>query len=90
MTDEKTTETKGPSIGDIACQAIRDNKTNEQVLACVLAEFPDAKTSSASVNWYRNKLKSDGESIMSSREAKAAQKAAEAPAATDETDPLDD
>lgn len=52
---------KRRGVGDAAIEAIRAGKTNEQALNAVREEFPDAKTSLASINWYRNKLRSDGE-----------------------------
>ena len=60
------------TIGSVACQAIRDGATNDEVLLRVFERFPSAKTSVASVTWYRNSLKSAGENIKSSREIMAA------------------
>ena len=81
-------EPKGPGVGDVAKTLIREGKTNEQVLAAIKEQFPDAKTSMASINWYRNKLRSDGEDVPTARslkadskaEAKAAKEAAKAEA----------
>lgn len=85
---EKTeaTEAKEPKrgVGTVAKEAIRAGKTNEQALEAVQAEFPDAKTSLASINWYRNKLRSDGENVPTSRELKKAEKDAAAEAGGDE------
>lgn len=66
---------KTPGVGDMAKALIRDGKTNEEVLAAVKESFPDAKTSMASINWYRNKLRGDGETIPTARELKAGAKA---------------
>lgn len=79
-------EPKGPGVGDVAKTLIREGKTNEEVLAAIKEQFPDAKTSMASINWYRNKLRSDGEDVPTARslkagakeEAKAAKEAAKA------------
>lgn len=70
---------KKRGVGAIAIEAIREGKTNEEALAAVQAELPDAKTSLASINWYRNKLRSDGEDVPTARELK--KKAKEAAAA---------
>lgn len=79
-------EPKGPGVGDVAKELIRAGKTNEEVLAAIKEQFPEAKTSMASINWYRNKLRSDGEDVPTARalkadskaEAKAAKEAAKA------------
>jgi len=78
MSDEET-EVKTPKygVGTVAIGALRGGKTNEETLEAVKAEFPDAKTSLASINWYRNKLRSDGEQVPTARELKKV------------TDPLD-
>lgn len=72
---EKEVKEKVPGVGDMAKQLVRDGKTNEEVLAAVKEAFPDAKTSMASINWYRNKLRGDGESVPTARELKAGSKA---------------
>lgn len=74
------------TIGSVACDAIREGLTNDEVLARVYEKFPSARTSIASVTWYRNSLKSAGENIMNSREIKA-KRAAEAKAAAGGEDP---
>ncbi|MEE8608967.1 MAG: hypothetical protein V3S55_15290 [Nitrospiraceae bacterium] len=69
-------------VGTVAIEAIRAGKTNEETLAVVKKEFPEAKTTMASINWYRNKLRGDGDkSVKTSRELKTAAKKA--------ADPLD-
>ncbi|ALH23656.1 hypothetical protein PaMx28_56 [Pseudomonas phage PaMx28] len=72
---EQTKEPKGPGVGDVAKELIRAGKTNEEVLAAVKEQFPEAKTSMASINWYRNKLRGDGENVPTARELKADAKA---------------
>jgi len=69
---------KGPGIGARAIELIREGKSNEDVFATVRAEFPEAKTTMSSINWYRNKLRGDGEKVPTARELKKA--AAPAPA----------
>lgn len=66
---------KAPGVGDLAKELIRAGKTNEEVLAAVKEKFPEAKTSMASINWYRNKLRGDGEEVPTARELKADAKA---------------
>ncbi|KFH18462.1 hypothetical protein ELZ19_06930 [Brucella abortus] len=68
MSDEEKAPKRG--VGAVAIEAIRAGKTNEEALEAVKAEFPDAKTSLASINWYRNKLRSDGEKVPTARELK--------------------
>ncbi|URA07033.1 hypothetical protein P9A47_gp65 [Xanthomonas phage Elanor] len=69
------TKEKAPGVGDVAKTLIREGKTNEEVLASIKEQFPDAKTSMASINWYRNKLRSDGEDVPTARSLKADAKA---------------
>lgn len=52
---------RGQGIGAFCKELIKKGKTNEAVLEAAKAKFPDASTSSASVAWYRNKMKADGE-----------------------------
>lgn len=90
MSEDKKVEDKAPKrgVGTVAIEALKDRKTNEQALAAVMAEFPEAKTTLASINWYRNKLRQDGDkSVPTSRELKAEEKAA-APAEDKDADPL--
>lgn len=71
----ETKEPKAPGVGDVAKDLIRAGKTNEEVLASIKEQFPEAKTSMASINWYRNKLRSDGEDVPTARSLKADTKA---------------
>ena len=53
--------------------AIIGGADNEEALTAVKKEFPEAKTSLASINWYRNKARSDGNSkVKTARELKKA------------------
>lgn len=99
MSDEAEKAPKR-GVGTVAIEAIKAGKTNEEALEAVKAEFPDAKTSLASINWYRNKLRSDGEDVPTARDLKKAAKAEAAPAedageapaedaGEEENDPLD-
>ena len=99
MADEAKTEDKTPKrgVGTVAVESICAGMTNEAALEAVKAEFPDAKTSLASINWYRNKLRTDevqgtdGKPIPTARGLKKAAKAEAGEDAGDEAseDPLD-
>lgn len=66
-------------VGYVATQAILGGKTNEEALKEVQAAFPESKTTMASINWYRNKLRGDGHEVKTSRELRAANKPAKEP-----------
>lgn len=76
MTTEKVKEKKERTpkdgVGKCATDAIKSGKTNDEVLAIVRAKFPEAKTTAASINWYRNKLRGEGHDVKTSRELNAA------------------
>lgn len=57
--DEAPTELKR-GVGDVAIEAIKAGKTNEEALDAVRSEFPNANTRITSINWYRGKLRSEG------------------------------
>lgn len=79
MAKEKKEKKRG--VGDAATEAIKSGLTNEAALAAVKKEFPDSKTSMASMNWYRNKLRaSKTKGVKTNREVKKAQ---------EKKDPLD-
>ena len=87
MSDEKSKTPKAPKrgVGTVAIEAIRAGRTNEQALAAVMKEFPKAKTTLSSVNWYRNTLRKDDKTIPTARDLKPKKAAAPAKKA----DPLD-
>lgn len=88
MTDKKDPAEKKEGVGSVAIAAILAGQNNEEALATVKEKFPEAKTSVASINWYRNKLRSDGENVKTARELKK-EAAAETPEkAPEEVDPL--
>lgn len=68
MSKDSKTE-KADGIGAVAVAAILDGKTNEEALAAVKTAHPNAKTGMASINWYRNKLRSDGATLKGSKKA---------------------
>lgn len=76
MSDKEKAKDKSKKrgVGDAATDAIRAGATNEAALEAVKKEFPDAKTSLASINWYRNKLRQAGEKVPTARELKKAEK----------------
>lgn len=91
-------EPKAPKrgVGTVAMEAILNGASNEEALSAVRKEFPDANTTKASINWYRNKLRKDeavctdgawkGKPVPNAREmAKAAKAAAEGKDAKDAT-----
>lgn len=53
--------TKKMGVGAYAMECIMDGYSNEEVVEMVLEKFPSAKTSKASVAWYRSKMKKDAE-----------------------------
>lgn len=67
------------TIGSIAFGAIREGLTNEQALERVLAEFPHARTTRASIGKYRRMLWGKGEDVPTAAEARTAQPPAPAP-----------
>lgn len=74
-------EEKKRGVGNAAQDAIKSGLTNEEALVAVQAEFPNAKTSMASINWYRNKMRQTKKSgVKTNRELRKAAKA---------SDPLD-
>ena len=80
-TDKKKTNETAPKrgIGTVAIEAICAGKTNEEALAAVHKAFPDGKTSLASINWYRNKLRSEGKKVSTARDLKKKAKKAKDP-----------
>ena len=80
-------------VGAVAMEAILNSATNEDALTAVRKEFPDANTSKASINWYRNKLRKDGaictggtykgKPVPNAREMAKDAKPAEAPKASE-------
>ncbi len=57
--ETKPDSPKPRGIGAFCAKMLSAGKSNEEALAAVRTEFPDAKTSLASVAWYRNKLRSE-------------------------------
>lgn len=49
--------TSKSTIGQIAMRGIENGMTNEAIISLVKSVYPDAKTSNASINWYRSKMR---------------------------------
>ena len=58
------------NIGEVVMEAIRTGRTNADALAAARARFPQAKTTIASVAWYRSHLRSEGEKIPTDAEVR--------------------
>lgn len=73
---EKTEEAKAPKrgVGTVIRERLLEGDTNEQALAAVQGEFPDANTTLATVSWYRSDMRKKGEKVQSARDVKKAQK----------------
>lgn len=61
---------KRARIAPVAEQAIRDGQTDAEVLRLVQSKFPDAKTTLASIQTYRTKMRKTGENIPTDRSVK--------------------
>ncbi len=86
--EEKAPKEPKHGVGKVAIAAILAGKTNQEVFDLVKKEFPEAKTTMASVNWYRNKLRSEGAEVATSRELRAAGKPPKAAKKEKQKDPL--
>jgi hypothetical protein len=49
--------TKKQGIGAFVQDCIKNGHTNENILQKVKANFPNAKTTAASINWYRSQMR---------------------------------
>ena len=67
-------ESQPRGIGMVANEALRDGLTNEEALKRVLAAFPNARTNTGCINWYRRKLRAAGEAVQTSRAIKQARR----------------
>jgi len=82
---------KAPGVGSVACQLIENGDkthaakagqfgtfmTNQEILDAVLKQFPQASTKLASINWYRNDLRTKGKKVPQNREIVKARKSSE-------------
>lgn len=50
----------GGGIGGLVCDLLMKGKDNDAILKAVKEKFPAAKTSAASIAWYRSKLREEG------------------------------
>lgn len=51
---------KAGGIGGLCEKLLVEGKTNDDILKAVKKDFPNAKTSAASIAWYRSKLRDEG------------------------------
>jgi hypothetical protein len=51
---------KAGGIGGLVCKLLVARKTPDEILAEVKRQFPKARTSNASIAWYRSKLREEG------------------------------
>lgn len=58
------------SIGQVAEAAMLAGLTNSETLEKVRKQFPKARTSPASIAWYRVKLRKEGEDVPTDVEAR--------------------
>lgn len=73
---EKAKKEPKQGVGYVATKAILAGKSNEETLKEVQAAFPESKTTMASINWYRNKLRGEGHDVKTSRELRPAKEKA--------------
>lgn len=59
------------TIGKFAEGQIIAGKSNEEVLALVLAKYPHAQTTKDSIAWYRSQLRKKNPDVVTDREARA-------------------
>ena len=62
---------KRKTIQAVAGAALREGLTNEQALERVLAEFPHARTTKATIGKYRRMMRSAGEDVPTAAQARA-------------------
>lgn len=72
---------EGPTISSVAIAAIKAGMDNDEALAEVLKQFPEANTKKASINWYRNKIREEDPTVKTSRDITKARNAAKKAAA---------
>ena len=63
------------AIYEVAENAIRDGRTDDEALAIVKAEFPEGRTTIACIQWYRSNLRRGGEDIPLNSEVKRMRRA---------------
>ena len=61
---------KPRTIAETITAALKRGKSNAEALASVKEEHPHATTSLATINWYRNRLRQEGVTIPTDREAR--------------------
>lgn len=71
MIKRQPTEGK-TTIGQVCLESMLNGSNNEEALADILAQFPNAKTTINTVSWYRNKFRCEGHPIFTARELRIA------------------
>jgi hypothetical protein len=66
---------RGKGIGALAMELILAGKTTQEVIAEVVAQIPDAHPTTATISWYKNKLRQEGKLAKPERKPKAEKKA---------------
>lgn len=66
----KTPKAPRHGVGAVIRAAILAGKDNGEALEAARKEFPDSKTTAATVSWYRNQLRKGGNEIPTSRALK--------------------
>lgn len=87
-----TSNRRGPNLGTgkYAKQRILEGADNKTILEEIREKFPEAKTTNASINYYRNRLKKDGmDRTPESLRARADESEAEASRLRAEADELE-
>lgn len=60
----------GATVGETAREAIRAGKTNAEALESVRGRFPHAKTTPASIAWYRSQLRKEDPLVKTDAQAR--------------------
>ena len=60
------------TIGEVARKAIGAGKTNAEALALIQQKFPHAKTTPASVAWYRSQMRKENPEVPTDVQARHA------------------
>ena len=62
----------GQTIGELARTAIGQGKTNDEALEIVRGKFPHAKTTPASIAWYRSRMRREDPGVPTDAQARYA------------------
>lgn len=62
----------GATIGNLARKSIGDGMTNTETLEAVRKKFPHARTTPASIAWYRSRMRRDDPDVPTDTQARHA------------------